>query len=283
MSADSPILRLRGLGKDYRGAGRDVRVAVEGVDLDMYPGESVAIVGESGSGKSTTARMIVGLETPSRGTLEIDGRAIPSRRLGYREQSWRSTQVQMVFQDPQQSLDRRQSIGGCLEEVLALRGQARGEQRAGRVRELLGHVGLEERHASALPRELSGGQRQRVAIARALAANPRVLVLDEAVSALDVTVQAQILSLLRRIRAQDGVSLVFISHDLAVVGDISERVLVMRHGRVVEEGPTARVLYSPSHDYTRLLLASVPRPGWTPRRAHDRGDDPNQAPSSPPL
>ena len=169
----------------------------------------------------------------------------------------------MVFQDPYLSLDPRIRVGAALREPLAL--HFPGRDHAARGAELLDQVGLGARAADSLPRQLSGGQRQRVAIARALAVEPAVLVLDEAVAALDVSVQAQILNLLADIREQTGISYLFITHDLGVVRRVTDEVLVMRHGSVVESGPTERVLADPRHPYTRLLLDSVPRPGWDPR------------------
>jgi ABC-type glutathione transport system ATPase component len=168
----------------------------------------------------------------------------------------------MVFQDPFLSLDPRTSVGAVLRETLRLHFPGTDHDR--RVAELLDQVGLGGRAAAALPRQLSGGQRQRVAIARALAVQPAVMVLDEAVAALDVSVQAQVLNLLADIREQTGIGYLFITHDLGVVRCVTEEVIVMRHGRIVEQGRTAQVLAEPEHPYTRLLLESVPRPGWDP-------------------
>ncbi|MFE1896233.1 ABC transporter ATP-binding protein, partial [Streptomyces yangpuensis] len=175
----------------------------------------------------------------------------------------RAREVQMVFQDPYLSLDPRTGVEAALRETLRL--HFPGRDHAQRVRELLDQVGLGTRAADALPRQLSGGQRQRVAIARALAVEPAVLVLDEAVAALDVSVQAQILNLLADIREQTGIGYLFITHDLGVVRCVTDEIVVMRHGAVVEQGRTEEVLAAPAHPYTRLLLESVPRPGWDPR------------------
>lgn len=247
-----------------RRGGPTVR-AVDGVSFTVRSGESVAIVGESGSGKSTVARMLVGLETPTSGHITIDGHPIAGGRTSLAERRRRARSIQIVFQDPYTSLDPRQSVGGCLAESLRLH-DPDAEQRA-RVTELLREVGLDEAHADAVPSRLSGGQRQRVAIARALACRPTILVLDEAVSALDVSIQGQILNLLADIRTHTGISYIFISHDLAVVRQIAERILVMRRGAIVESGPTDEILDRPAHAYTRLLMASAPRPGWTPHDA----------------
>ena len=240
--------------------------AVDDVSFSVPAGESLAIVGESGSGKTTIARMIVGLERPTSGTITACGhdRSRPARSA--RDRRRRGGEVQIVFQDPYTSLDPRQSAAGAIDEVLRLHHGWPPARRAERVAELVALVGLDERQAQALPRALSGGQRQRVAIARALAAEPRVLVLDESVAALDVSIQAQVLNLLADIRDSTGVSYVLISHDLAVVRQLAEHAIVLWRGRVVEQGPTAAVLDDPRHEYTKRLRASVPRPGWKPTR-----------------
>ncbi|MEU8108802.1 ATP-binding cassette domain-containing protein [Nonomuraea muscovyensis] len=243
-------LEVRGLRKRY-GAW----TAVDDVGFDLAAGGSLGLVGESGSGKTTTARLLLGLERPDAGSVLVAGR--PLATLGRKD---RARLIQIVFQDPLGSLDPRLAVQESLAEVLRL--HFPGEPTAARVAELLDQVGLGPREARALPRELSGGQRQRVAIARALAVRPRVLVLDEAAAALDVSVQAQILGLLAEIRAAGGVSYLFITHDLAVVGCVTDHVAVMRRGRIVESGPTTRVLTAPEHEYTRLLLDSVPRPAF---------------------
>ena len=271
---DEPVLEVTGLRKAYRA----VR-AVDDVSFRLEPGGSLGIVGESGSGKTTTARIVVGLERPDAGTVRMrdrdrgrdgdrgrgrdhGGRAWDGRRHGREQRLARARDVQMVFQDPYLSLDPRISVGAALREPLAL--HFPGRDHGARVAELLDQVGLGDRAAGALPRQLSGGQRQRVAIARALAVEPALLVLDESVAALDVSVQAQILNLLADIREQTGISYLFITHDLGVVRCVTDEVLVMRHGRVVESGRTDQVLADPRHPYTRLLLDSVPRPGWDP-------------------
>ncbi|MEX2049173.1 MAG: ATP-binding cassette domain-containing protein [Gemmatimonadota bacterium] len=258
-------LEVIGLRKVFPARGRrnEVEVvAVDDVSFTIAPGESLAIVGESGSGKTTTARMILGLEKPTSGRVVVGGRERTAERQSSRERRRRARETQLVFQDPYLSLNPRQKVGTCLREVLRLHFDLTHEQEEARVNELLDLVGLGERHGSVLPRSLSGGERQRVAIARALAAEPDILVLDEAVSALDVSVQAQILNLLIDLRMATGVSYLFISHDLAVVRYVSDSVLVMENGRAVETGPAHQVLQSPSHPYTRALLAVVPRPGW---------------------
>lgn len=264
MTLDQPVLVASGLHRSFPG-GRDHPpvTAVDEVSFDIRAGESVGLVGESGSGKSTIARIIVGLERPDRGSLTVHGEDRLARVRGKSARLRRARAVQMVFQDPYGSLDRRLTVGQCLRHALAMHGCARAAIDA-RVRELLDQVRLPDRHAGLRPHQLSGGQRQRVAIARALAVRPDVLVLDEAVSALDVSVQAQILALLNDIRAETGVGLLFVSHDLAVVQEVTDRVLVLYRGRIVEEGATATVLAAPQALYTQLLVSSSPGPGWDP-------------------
>ncbi len=185
---------------------------------------------------------------------------------GSRERRRYGREIQIVFQDPFSSLDPRQRVQDAIGEVIKLHFGQHGAERAARVAELLGQVGLDERHGRALPRALSGGQQQRVAIARALASKPKVLILDEAVASLDVSIQAQVLNLLADIREGTGVTYLFISHDLAVVRQVSDDVVVMRRGQIVERGPTARVLDDPQDAYTKTLLSAVPRRGWKPAR-----------------
>ncbi|GAA1162573.1 ABC-type glutathione transport system ATPase component [Kitasatospora gansuensis] len=259
----TPLLQVSGLRKTYPGDRTPV-VAVDDLSFALRPGGALGIVGESGSGKTTTARMLVGLERPDHGEILVQGTPLAARTRGRAARLARAKAVQIVFQDPYLSLDARLSIGETVDGVLRLHGAPSGAARADRVRELLAQVGLGDREAAALPRQLSGGQRQRAAIARALAVEPAVLVLDEAVSALDVSVQAQVLNLLSDIRRDTGIGLVFVSHDLAVVRYVCDEALVMYRGRTVEHQPVADLLAAPRHPYTRLLLASVPRPGWNP-------------------
>lgn len=257
--ATAAVVRVDGLRKTY-----GPLVAVDDVAFEVPAGGALGIVGESGSGKTTTARMLVGLEEPDAGTIELSGGPRAAGRLSRARRRERARAIQMVFQDPYLSLDPRQTIGDCIEEVLRLHFELPGAERRRRAAELADQVGLTERNAASLPRQLSGGQRQRAAIARALAAEPRVVVLDEAVAALDISVQAQVLNLLAEIRAQREIAYVFVSHDLGVVEYVCDDVVVMFRGRIVERGRAGTVLSAPQHPYTRLLLASLPGPGWQP-------------------
>ncbi|WP_067546041.1 ABC transporter ATP-binding protein [Nocardia crassostreae] len=267
MTLDSaaPTLVAESLHRTFAAGGSQPPVtAVDNVSFHIDPGESVGLVGESGSGKSTIARIVAGLERPDRGTLTVHGDDRLARSRGRAARLRRARAVQMVFQDPYGSLDRRLTVGQCLRGALALHGHGSRAEITRRVRELLDQVRLEAKHADFKPHQLSGGQRQRVAIARALAVTPGILVLDEAVSALDVSVQAQILALLNDIRADSAVGMLFVSHDLAVVQEVTDRVLVLYRGAIVEEGPTTTVLHAPQHPYTGLLVSSAPCVDWNP-------------------
>ncbi|MGW6359756.1 dipeptide ABC transporter ATP-binding protein [Streptomyces sp. NPDC055092] len=240
-AAGDVLLEAVDLRREF-GRGKRAFAAVDGVSLTVRRGETLGIVGESGSGKTTLGRMLVGLLTPTSGQVLLSGARA-------------DTGVQMVFQDPVSSLNPRRSVGECIADPLRARGD---KEVRGRVEELLERVGLDPAHYGRYPHEFSGGQRQRVGIARALAAEPRIIVCDEAVSALDVTTQAQVTGLLRELQDELGLALVFIAHDLAVVRQVSDRVAVMRKGRVVEYGTVDEVYGAPQDPYTRQLLAAVP-------------------------
>ncbi len=259
----SEALSARGVTKDYwvatrLGRDRGVLRALCGVDITLARGEALGIVGESGCGKSTFAKLCLGIEEPSSGVILVGGRPIVSYpRLA------RAALIQPVFQDPYSSLNPRMTVGGIVAAPLEVRGEGTRSTRRARVLETLATVGLSSQMVHAYPGALSGGQRQRVAIARALIGRPGILVCDEPTSALDVSVQSQILNLLHRLRREFALSLVLISHNLAVIQHLADRVAVMYLGRIVEEGPAEAVFRSPRHPYTAALLAAVllPRAG----------------------
>ncbi|MGH4034571.1 dipeptide ABC transporter ATP-binding protein [Actinomycetota bacterium Odt1-20B] len=256
------VLEATGLRREF-GRGKRSVAAVDGVSLTVRAGETLGVVGESGSGKTTLGRMLVGLLEPTSGRLryggtEQAGRTEQMGRAGRTGRRGGARDVQMVFQDPVSSLNPRRSVGESVADPLRARGDRDERLIRGRVTELLERVGLEPAHYGRYPHEFSGGQRQRVGIARALAAEPRLIVCDEPVSALDVTTQAQVIALLDELRSELGLALVFVAHDLAVVRQVSDRVAVMRAGRIVETGTADEVYDAPQDPYTRSLLAAVP-------------------------
>ncbi|WP_326834530.1 oligopeptide/dipeptide ABC transporter ATP-binding protein [Amycolatopsis rhabdoformis] len=260
----SDLVVAEGLVKNYAVRGGTV-AAVDGVSLRVQRGTTLALVGESGCGKSTTGRLLLALERPDEGAVEVAGQAVHS--IGKKELRELRRTMQPVFQDPYDSLNGRMTVGQIVAEPLRVH-KVRGDLDA-RVRELLEAVTLAPELAQRYPHELSGGQRQRVAIARAIALDPEFLVCDEPVSALDVSVQAQVVNLLRRLQDERGITYLFISHDLALVRHLAHRVAVMYLGRIVEEGDTEELFADPRHPYTQLLLAAAPRPRV---RERDRED-----------
>ncbi|MFJ3789548.1 ABC transporter ATP-binding protein [Kitasatospora sp. NPDC090091] len=265
---EEPLLTVRGLGKTYGPRRRPV-TALADVDLELHPGETLGLVGESGSGKSTLARALVQVHAPSAGSIRFRGEEFGVRRGRGRDASGRAArrEIQMVFQDPYSSLNPRLTAGQIIAEPLIAHGLGDRAARERRVAELLEQVGLDPSWADRHPRSFSGGQRQRIGIARALAPGPSVLICDEPVSALDVSVQAQVIELLARLQRELGLAVLFIAHDLAVVRQVSHRIAVMHRGRIVETGPADRVVTAPEHPYTAELLAAVPRLEATPRPA----------------
>jgi peptide/nickel transport system ATP-binding protein len=269
---DGALIEVVNVEKVFRNGSRTVR-AVDDVSMTVRVEESVGIVGESGSGKTTLARMLVGLEQPSAGDIVIDGISARSwRDLGERDRRTLRRTVQTVFQDPYSSLNPMHNVGWTLKEAVTTH-HADVRNPDARVSELLESVGLPKDYARRRPAALSGGERQRVAIARALAAGPRILICDEPVSALDMSVQAQILNLLEELRSSRGISYLFITHDLSIVRQTSEFLYVMQHGKVVESGPTEVVLDRPAHDYTAELLRAVPNSDgrWLGSANHSKG------------
>jgi peptide/nickel transport system ATP-binding protein len=281
-----PLLTIRGLQKHFPlktgllGKGGDVVRAVDGVDFEVLKGETLGVVGESGCGKSTTARLMMQLISPTAGEVIFDGRTVGGRDLPVKEFR---RQVQMVFQDSYASLNPRLTIEDSIAFGPQVHSVPHGEA-VRRARDLLARVGLEpHRFAERYPHELSGGQRQRVNIARALALQPRMVILDEAVSALDKSVEAQVINLLLDLKTEFGLTYVFISHDLNVVRYMSDRVMVMYLGQVLEIGPSDALYENPQHPYTRALLSSIPSmdPDHRTEVAALAGDPPN--PINPPA
>ncbi len=287
----SPLLAVRDLAvrfplgrRDVFGRPRRWLDAVHGVSFELERGECLGLVGESGSGKSTVARALLGLHRRATarvsGSVRLDGVEL----VGLSRRAWlpHRRRIQMVFQDPYASLDPRQTVGSILAEPLAIQGLAKPRERRLRALFLLDAVGLSPRHLNRYPHEFSGGQRQRIGIARALALEPELLVLDEPVSALDVSIQAQIVNLLAELRERLGLAYLFIAHDLAIVRHLSQRVAVMYRGRIVETAPRDLLFGDPRHPYTRALLAAVPD-ACAARRAPNASPSDAPAPAVPPA
>ena len=265
----APLLKATNLTKTYLvgrspfKARRKKVHAVNGVTLSVWPGETLGIVGESGCGKSSLGRCLMRLQSISGGRLEIKGQDIT--HLDQRRLRPLRREMQMVFQDPAASLNARRRVGDLLAEPFRIHSDLSEADIADRVRGLLARVGLHPEHADRFPHEFSGGQKQRIGIARALALNPELVILDEPVSALDVSIQAQVLDLLRDLRERMGLSILFITHDLRVAAQLCDRIAVMQRGKLVEIGTVHDIFLNPQKDYTRQLLAAVPGADWEER------------------
>ncbi|MDF2811415.1 MAG: oligopeptide transporter ATP-binding protein OppF [Microvirga sp.] len=265
----TPLLSVRDLKVHFpiRGSGGGVVKAVDGISFDVPLGRTVALVGESGCGKSTTAYGIIGLEPVTAGSILFENREIA--HLDRQARRALATEIQIVFQDPSAALNPKMSIGDSIGEPLDIQGWS-SRDREKRVRELLDRVGLPAAYAGRTPNALSGGQRQRVVIARALALSPKLLVLDEPVSALDVSIRSQILNLLMELQTDLGLSYLFISHDLSVVRHVADDVIVMYLGTVAEQGETGALFEAPQHPYTQALISAIPLPDPRAQRARER-------------
>ena len=271
----APLLQVRDLAKHFpigsRGLfsdGRRVLRAVDGVSFDLERGQTLGLVGESGCGKSTTARAIIGLHPATSGSVKLDG--VELTKLSRSEWLPYRRRVQMIFQDPYASLDPRQTVSSTLTEPLSIHRLAKPKERKLRAMALLDAVGLNPRHIDRYPHEFSGGQRQRIGIARALALEPELLLLDEPVSALDVSIQAQIVNLLGELQERFNLAYLFIAHDLAVVRHLCDEICVMYLGRIVEQAPRDELFESPQHPYTKALLSAVPHPNPHIERTRER-------------
>lgn len=258
-----PLLEISGLSVTFRHGGRPF-AALSGVDLRVMAGETVGVVGESGAGKSTLGRAVLGLVSPSAGTIRFGGAEIT--RATRRDRVALAARLQVVFQDPYSSLNPARTVRSALAEPLLAQGRPH-EQVGPRVAEMLARVGLPGDAADRYPRQFSGGQRQRIAIARALMVSPELVICDEALSALDLSIQAQIINLLLELKRELGLAYLFIGHDLAVIRHLADRVVVLRRGEVVESGPATDVCTSPSQEYTRTLMEAAPVPDPRTERA----------------
>ncbi|QFF97733.1 dipeptide ABC transporter ATP-binding protein [Psychrobacillus glaciei] len=283
----SPLLKVSdlkqhfALKKEAIFQPKQVVKAVDGINFDLYPGETLSIVGESGCGKSTTGRSILRLDEPTDGDVLFKGESL--LKMNKKELRNVRGNIQVIFQDPYASLNPRRTIRQMLEEAMAIQKVLPPNQREARMLELMKHVGLRPEYLERYPHEFSGGQRQRIGIARALAVNPEIIICDEAVSALDVSIQAQILNLLKKLQKDYDLTFLFISHDLSVVRHISDRVMVMYLGKVVEIADKSSLFNNPMHPYTKALLSAIPVIDETKRRERIilKGDVPS--PINPPT
>jgi oligopeptide transport system ATP-binding protein len=273
MSDGGPLLEVTDLVKHFpikSGALIEREIdqvrAVDGISFEVGWGETLGLVGESGSGKSTACRAVLQLLEPTSGSVKFEGREIAG--LGWRQMRPLRREMQMIFQDPYASLNPRKRVGQIVGDPLKQQGMAKGAELRRRVQELLERVGLSPEHYNRFPHEFSGGQRQRIGIARAIALKPKLVICDEPVSALDVSIQAQIVNLLDDLQDEFGLAYLFVAHDIGVVRHISNRIAVMHHGKIVEQGDADEVCERPRDDYTKKLLAAVPIPD--PRESRER-------------
>lgn len=271
-----PLLKIRHLKKEFK-VGKQTFTALHDLTLDIYPGEIVGLVGESGCGKSTAGRTLLRLYEPTAGQVLFEG--VDLFKLSTKEMKKMRRRMQMIFQDPYASLDPRMTVQEILSEPLEIHGLAKGAQRKERVSQLLHYVGLNESHLSRFPHEFSGGQRQRIGIARALAVEPSFIVCDEPISALDVSIQAQVVNLLKKLQTQMHLTYLFIAHDLSMIKYISDRVAVMYLGHLMELAPTTELYQDPKHPYTQALLSSIPIPDPDIERQRERVELKGEVPS----
>lgn len=260
MSEKNPLLTVNNLKQHFRVSRHFTVKAVDGVSFEIYPGETYGLVGESGSGKSTIGRSIIRLYEPTSGEVLFNGNNI-SGKLGKKEQTYLRTKMQMIFQDPMACLNPRKKVLDIIAQGLDIHHLYKNEEeRKQRVYEILDMVGLSREHANRYPHQFSGGQRQRIGIARALIMNPELIIADEAISALDVSIQAQVVNLMKDIQKKTGTAYLFIAHDLSMVKYISDRIGVLHLGHLVETGTTEEIFSNPIHPYTKSLLSAIPQP-----------------------
>ncbi len=264
-----PLLVVRDLKQYFKVSRTFTNKAVDGISFEIYPGETYGLVGESGSGKSTTGRTLIRLYDPTGGDIIFDGRDIGKKKLSKEDEAYLRTNMQMVFQDPMACLNPRLKVKEIIAQGLRIHNLCKSEEEIDeKVYAILDKVGLSREHATRFPHHLSGGQRQRVGIARALIMNPKLVIADEAISALDVSIQAQVVNLMKDIQDELGTTYLFIAHDLSMVKYISDRIGVMHLGHIVETGTTEEIFANPIHPYTRSLLSAIPKPN--PKLERDR-------------
>lgn len=260
MTEKHPLLEVRDLKQHFKISSKYTVKAVDGISFEIYPGETYSLVGESGSGKSTTGRSIIRLYEPTSGSVLFNGKEI-SKKLDRETQKLLNTKMQMIFQDPMASLNPRKRVLDIIAQGLDIHKMYRSsEEREEKVYEILEMVGLSKEHATRFPHQFSGGQRQRIGIARALIMNPDLIIADEAISALDVSIQAQVVNLMKKIQEETNTAYLFIAHDLSMVKYISDRIGVLHLGHLVETGTTEEIFSNPIHPYTKSLLSAIPSP-----------------------